>query len=298
MLRVTTPVTSSPSACRGDATSRAPNRSASYTGPNTAEISTSQPLQEPASTCRTCNEPLTPAGGSIAGCGAGSARSTTRPTRKILPIHPIPLPVTRSQVLEHRDAVAEHPGQNFARHHQQFRNVRRRDRIDHRVPVLAGDHHTRAAQHPQLLRQVRRLQPHLRQQFSDRPVPHRQQLKNPDPRRMTQSLDELTLQLVQRLRFHGSPEDFSVPMFDQLKKLLDPRGSYERWSRSSTTTDALRPTYRGSNCPRPKPGPLIDRRWPLVTRRRTGTAGITLLGVSAVVLAQRCRRFSWAGLEL
>jgi hypothetical protein len=38
---------------------------------------------------------------------------------------------------------------------------------------------------------------------------------------MTQSLEELTLELVQRLRIHGPPEDFSVPKLEQLKKLSD-----------------------------------------------------------------------------
>jgi hypothetical protein len=41
----------------GEATSRAPNRPASYTGPNADAISSSHPLQDPASTCRSCTEP-------------------------------------------------------------------------------------------------------------------------------------------------------------------------------------------------------------------------------------------------
>ena len=45
-----TPVTSSTSAWRGEATKWIPNRSMSYTGLLRAETSTSQPLQEPAST--------------------------------------------------------------------------------------------------------------------------------------------------------------------------------------------------------------------------------------------------------
>src|SRR5882757_1395242 len=105
MLWVTTPVTSSASACRGDATSRAPNRSASYTGPNAPEISTSHPLQEPASTWRICSEPFTPAGGFTAAAGAGPAGSTMRPTRAILAIHPIGLADVQgaagAQVLQH-----------------------------------------------------------------------------------------------------------------------------------------------------------------------------------------------------
>src|SRR5262245_44260281 len=208
ILRVTTPVTNSASACRGEATSRAPNRSASYTGPNAPEISTSQPLQEPASTCRICSEPRTPAGGFITGSGAGPARSTTRPTRKTLPIHPMPLlrKATGTEVFQHRDPVAEHPRQDLTSHHEQLRDIRRGDRIDHRVAVPTGGDHTRPPQHTQLLREVRRLQPHLGQQFTDRAVPRREQLENPDPRRMPERLEELTLELVQRLRLHDAPE--------------------------------------------------------------------------------------------
>ena len=43
---------------------------------------------------------------------------------------------------------------NSASHRQQFRNMRRRDRIDDRIAVFAGDHHTSPAQHAELLRQV------------------------------------------------------------------------------------------------------------------------------------------------
>src|SRR5665647_3843296 len=89
MLWVTTPVASSPSAWRGEATKRAPNRSASYTGEKAPVISSSQPLQEPASTCRSCSEPVTPVGGAMVASGAFCAGSTMRPTRAILAIQPI-----------------------------------------------------------------------------------------------------------------------------------------------------------------------------------------------------------------
>ena len=56
MLRVTGPVTSSMSAWRGEATKWMPKRSRSYTGLLRPWISTSQPLQEPASTCRMWSE--------------------------------------------------------------------------------------------------------------------------------------------------------------------------------------------------------------------------------------------------
>jgi hypothetical protein len=55
--------------------------------------------------------------------------------------------------------------QNLSRHRQQFRDVRRRDRIDHRAALLAGNDDTRPPQHPQLLGQVRRFESHLGQQF-------------------------------------------------------------------------------------------------------------------------------------
>src|SRR3990167_2615673 len=52
MFRVTGPVTSRQSAWRGEATKCRPNRSRSQCGPVRPAISSSQPLQEPASTCR------------------------------------------------------------------------------------------------------------------------------------------------------------------------------------------------------------------------------------------------------
>src|SRR5690349_19003172 len=164
MLRVTTPVTSSASACLGDATSRAPYCSASYTGPNAPPISISQPLQEPASTCRICSEPRTPAGGSTTGGGGGPPRSTTRPTCRIFLTHPMALlRSSGTQVFEDRDPVTEHRGQHLARDREQFGDVRRRNRVDHRVAVLAGLHHAGPPQHAQLLGQVRRLDADLRQ---------------------------------------------------------------------------------------------------------------------------------------
>src|SRR3989338_8745771 len=56
MCLVTGPVTRSISACRGEATKWMPNRSASYCGLERLTISTSQPLQEPASTSRICKD--------------------------------------------------------------------------------------------------------------------------------------------------------------------------------------------------------------------------------------------------
>jgi hypothetical protein len=90
MFRVTGPVTSATSACRGEATSRAPYRSASYTGLKAAAISISHPLQEPASTHLTCTEPPNSrACGRTSPPERGGAGSATRPAARILRSRPM-----------------------------------------------------------------------------------------------------------------------------------------------------------------------------------------------------------------
>src|SRR3990170_1297389 len=69
MLWVTTPVTSNPSAWRGEATSLTPIRSASWTGPKQEPISISHPLHDPASTCLSWMDPFR---APTAGAGGGS----------------------------------------------------------------------------------------------------------------------------------------------------------------------------------------------------------------------------------
>ncbi len=81
MFLVTGPVTSNPSACLGDATNRAPKRSASYTGPNADAISSSQPLHDPASTWRSWSDPMSSSGPAVASASGASA-SVTRRTRQ------------------------------------------------------------------------------------------------------------------------------------------------------------------------------------------------------------------------
>src|SRR5690606_8191348 len=85
MFLVTGPVTTSASAWRGDATTRTPKRSASYTGPNAAANSASHALHDPESTWRTCSDPRN---GAAAGKGTGSGAddgpgSVARPNRAI-----------------------------------------------------------------------------------------------------------------------------------------------------------------------------------------------------------------------
>src|SRR5665647_933497 len=189
MLWVTTPVASNASSWRVEATNRAPKRSASYTGEKALVISSSQPLQEPQSTCRSWSEPVTPVGGAMATSGASGAGSTMRPTRPILPIQLIgPFPGTSGwsqssgwwhssvagacrgagaglQVLEQTHLVGEQPGQYFAGQRQQLGHVLRGDGVDHVVALFAGHHHAGLAQHSELLGKVRRLQTELGQQL-------------------------------------------------------------------------------------------------------------------------------------
>ena len=87
MLWVTTPVTMRTSAWRGEATRRAPNRSASYTGPNAAPTSISHPLHEPVSTWRTWTLPPKAAAADPAAgggpAGFGGSGSAIRPVERI-----------------------------------------------------------------------------------------------------------------------------------------------------------------------------------------------------------------------
>src|SRR5450631_292119 len=236
MLRVTTPVAMTPSAWRGEATTRAPNRSASYTEEKAPPISSSQPLQEPASTCRSCSEPVTPVGGATLASGGSSAGSTMRPTRRIVLIQligPVPwlcscalrrgtrvwLPHTSAvrqllilavglQIPQQIHLVGEQPGEHLAGKQQQLGHVFGGDRVDHVVPLLAGHHHAGPAQDGELLGQVRGLEPELGHQLANRVLTLGQQLQDSNSCRVSQRLEELGLQLVDRFRHLVLPLQF------------------------------------------------------------------------------------------
>src|SRR5438445_7553578 len=57
---------------------------------------------------------------------------------------------------------------------------------------------------------------------------------------MSERLEELALELVQRLR-HGSPKDFRCPMFEQLKNLSDSRSRMVRSGSVHSTTRTQSP---------------------------------------------------------
>src|SRR5450631_122634 len=228
MLRVTTPVAMIPSACRGEATTLAPNRSASYTEEKAPPISSSQPLQEPASTCRSCREPVTPVVGATVASGGSWAGSTMRPTRRILAIQligPAPRPCScallrgtgmwlpdssavralrilavRLQIPQQIHLVGEQPGEHLAGKQQQLGHVLGGDRVDHVVPLLAGYHHAGPSQDGELLGKVRGLEPELGHQLANRVLILGQKLQDPNSCRVPQRLEELGLQLVDRFR--------------------------------------------------------------------------------------------------
>src|SRR5664279_3016215 len=223
MLRVTTPLTVSPSACRGEATRRAPKRSASYTDEKAPVSSISQPLQEPQSTCRSCSEPATPAGGSTVSPGGSAAGSTMRPARRILPIQLMgpapwscgktgetrcsavclhPVVAVGLQVLQKVHLVGEQSRQHLAGQREQVCHVLGGHGVDDVVPLLAGHDHAGPAQDGQLLGKVRGLQPELGHQLADGVVLLGKQLQNPDSCGVPKGLEELCLELVDRF-WHG-----------------------------------------------------------------------------------------------
>src|SRR5689334_2764979 len=57
---------------------------------------------------------------------------------------------------------------------------------------------TSPPQHRQLLRQISRLNPHLRQHFRHSMLTFTQQLQHPNPSRMPQSLKKLSFRLIER----------------------------------------------------------------------------------------------------
>src|SRR6266540_1852227 len=197
MFRVTGPVTSSASACRGDATSRAPYRSASYTGPKAAPISISQPLQDPASTCRNCTDPRSAAtGGSAVPGSRGGAGSATRPVRRILLSRPIRVP-SRGGLVGLAELV-EQLGQDPPRGPHQLRDVTAGERVDDGRTLAAGGDDARPPEHRELLGQAGRLDLDLGEQVPDRHRPVLQEFQHPDPDRVAEHPEELGLGLVER----------------------------------------------------------------------------------------------------
>src|SRR3954451_3569669 len=163
MLWVTTPVTSTTSACRGDATSRGPYRSASYPGPKAAPTSISQPLQEPASTWRTCTLPASSGGRPGSRSGAAGAGSALLPAARIRRITRSTLtsgdrPTSRrGQLRPQVGLLGGQVLQDPTRGQQEIADLGGADRVDDLAVPSLGDHQRGAAQDSQLLRQVARL---------------------------------------------------------------------------------------------------------------------------------------------
>src|SRR5262245_20120048 len=157
MLRVTGPVTRSKSAWRGEATKWIPNRSLSYTGPVSPEISSSQPLQEPASTSRMASarprSRRVRAASSRATATAASSPasgSVTTPVRKILEKSTL-APALASQLAQHRAGADELVVEDAPGRAQERADLGVGDRVTDGGPFLARAHDVLGAQDGELL---------------------------------------------------------------------------------------------------------------------------------------------------
>src|SRR5687768_4313276 len=160
MLRVTGPVTSSRSAWRGEATKWMPKRSLSYTGPVRPEISSSQPLQEPASTSRIAS--ARPSRRRVrasiwrrtvtTGSSPDGRGSVTMPVRKILANSTSAAPRLARQLAQERAGADQLVVEDPAGHGQQGAHLGIADRVPDRGPFLAGAHDVLGPENGELLR--------------------------------------------------------------------------------------------------------------------------------------------------
>jgi len=90
----------------------------------------------------------------------------------------------------------EGSGEDLLGHLEQLEDPWVHHRIDDGGAHLAALDDMGFTQHGQLMREMRRLDPNLGQQLPHRMVTLAQHFQDPDPRRMTQGLEELRLQLV------------------------------------------------------------------------------------------------------
>ena len=108
-----------------------------------------------------------------------------------------------AQVVEQLGLPRQHAGEDQPRHRQQLGHMGAGQGVAHGGAFLTGGDQVGAAQHRQLLRQVRRLDTHLGEHLGHHVLPLAEQLEHPYPGRVAQRLEELRLQLVQR-RTHPS----------------------------------------------------------------------------------------------
>src|SRR5512145_117712 len=178
MFRVTGPVTSRRSACRGEATKWMPKRSESYTGLVRPVISTSQPLHEPASTSRIAR--ARPSRRRV--CAArvrvrtrvsspGLRGSVASPTFRILEKSSTSAPGPLApQLAQHRLAADELIVEDASRHLEKVADERVADRVPDTRAALAGGHDALRPQHRQLLRDRGLIQAERLLQLLNAPV--------------------------------------------------------------------------------------------------------------------------------
>src|SRR5215468_5116300 len=218
MLRVTGPVTRRRSAWRGEATKCTPNRSLSYTGLVSPVISSSQPLQEPASTSRIASarpnrrraRSSTSWSRRTTSLLLGGRGSVASPTRRILEKRRT-LPTSRlaAQLPKHglradEVAVEDPPGD---REQVPKRGVA--DGIAHGRALLASVHDILRPQHSELLGHRGLIDAENRLELLHTPLAVDEDFEHPNPKGMCKGFEELCLEhlkLPNALRWlHVSP---------------------------------------------------------------------------------------------
>src|SRR5882672_7204505 len=210
MLRVTGPVTSSMSACRGEATKCSPKRSMSYTGPERPTISISQPLHEPASTCRIASaRPNSDLARESISCVSVTAPAPSRDSGSVtMPVRWILRNSFMSAVLlppkgaQHRLAFGEAVTEELASDAQQLPDETTPKRIVRQRPFLARHDQVPRAERGQVLGDGGLIQLERILKLLHGPFGRRKQLEDADARRMAERAKQIGLEGLQLRRRH------------------------------------------------------------------------------------------------
>src|SRR5690242_1337079 len=203
MLRVTGPVTRSRSACRGEATKCTPKRSLSYTGLVSPTISSSQPLQEPASTSRIASaRPNRRRARASTSCRRrttssppGGRGSVARPTWRILEKSRTSAPAGfAAQLLEHGLRADEMVVEDAAGDVEQVPDGSVADGVAHAGALLAGLDDVLGPQHRELLGHGGLVETEGLLELVHGPAAPDEDLEDPDADRVGESLEELRLE--------------------------------------------------------------------------------------------------------
>src|SRR6266545_5649939 len=202
IFRVTGPVTSSMSAWRGEATKCSPKRSMSYTGPDRPTISISQPLHEPASTCRMAsarpNSERARRSISRASVTASApspdSDSVTMPVRWILRNSFMSAVFLAAQRAEHRLAFAEAMAEQLAGDAQQLGDQPAAQRVIGQGAVLAHADQVTRAERSEVLRDGGLIELERVLHLLHRPLLRGQKLEDADARGVAERAEQIGLE--------------------------------------------------------------------------------------------------------